>query len=89
MKGKFLKSELKKIVDSNMLTLKTSVITNTVRKYTQKLFENKIIGCSFSVHDLRHFYITKNGKDLSIGDFIKFSRGIHKNISTTLSYINI
>jgi integrase len=89
MKGKFLKSELKKIVDSEMLSLKTSVIINIVRKYTQKLFDNKVIGCSFSVHDLRHYFITKNGKDLTIEEFVKFSRKIHKNVGTTLSYLNV
>jgi hypothetical protein len=89
MKGKFLKSELKKIVDSEMLSLKKSVIINIIRKYTQKLYDDKIIGCPYSVHDLRHYFITKNGKDLSIEDFVKFSRKIHKNVSTTLSYLNI
>jgi hypothetical protein len=89
MKGKFLKSELKKIVDSEMLSLKKSVIINTVRKYTQKLFDNKVIGCPFSVHDLRHYFITKNGKDLTIEEFVKFSRKIHKNVGTTLSYLNV
>jgi hypothetical protein len=89
MKGKFLKSEVKKINDSDMLSLKRTTIITTVRRYTKILYENKIISCPFSVHDLRHFYITKNGKDLTIGEFIKFSRGIHKNVTTTLSYINL
>jgi site-specific recombinase XerD len=89
MRGKFLKSELKKINDSDMLLLNRSTIITTVRRYTKKLYENKVISCPFSVHDLRHFYITKNGKDLTIEEFIKFSRGIHKNVTTTLSYMNL
>jgi site-specific recombinase XerD len=89
IKGKFLKTEVKKIIDSEMLSVNKSVITNVVRKYTQKLFDNKVIGCPFSVHDLRHYFITKNGKDLTIEEFVKFSRKIHKNVSTTLSYLNI
>jgi site-specific recombinase XerD len=89
LKGKFNKIELKRIKSSGILNLSKSTIQNIIQRYSNKLFKNRIIGSPFSVHDLRHYYITKNGKDLTIEEFIKFSRKIHKNISTTLSYINL
>ena len=89
LKGKFLKSELKRIKESGILKLSKSQITHVIRKYTQKLYDKGIIGCPFSCHDLRHYYITKKGKDMNIKDFIQFSRGIHKNVSTTLGYMNV
>jgi integrase len=89
VKGKFLKDEVKKINESGLLKLKGYTITNTIVKYTKKLEKGRKIGSAFSPHDIRHYYITKYGKDLSMGDFIRFSRGIHKNVNTTLGYMNI
>jgi integrase len=89
LKGKFTEKEVKRIKETGLLKLKASNITNTVIRYTTKLFNDGVIGCAFSPHDLRHYYITKNGKDLSLGDFIKFSRRIHKNVNTTLGYMNV
>jgi site-specific recombinase XerD len=89
MKGKFTKKEASIIKESGLLKLKAYNITNNFKKYNKKLFNEGKIGSEFSPHDLRHYYITKNGKDLCIEDFIKFSRGIHKNVNTTLGYMNI
>jgi hypothetical protein len=58
-------------------------------RYSNKLFNEGKIGSAFSPHDIRHYFITKNGKDLSIEEFIKLSRKIHKNVNTTLDYMNI
>jgi hypothetical protein len=88
MTGKFLKSEVKKINESGLLKLHKNVIQNTVKRYTDILFRKGKIDCSFSVHDLRHYMITKNAKDLSADGFLKFSRQFHKNVNTTYSYIN-
>jgi hypothetical protein len=89
MKGKFTKNEARMIKENEILKLKRSTITNTVVKYTTKLFNEGKIGCSFSPHDIRHYYITKNGKVLTMEEFIKFSRGIHKNVCTTIGYMNV
>jgi site-specific recombinase XerD len=89
MKGKFLKSEVKMINETGILELKGYTITNIIVKYTKKLFKEGKIGSPFSPHDIRHWYITTKGKGLTMEDFIKFSRGIHKNVNTTLQYMNI
>jgi hypothetical protein len=88
MTGKFSKGEVKKIVDSGLLLLHKSTIQNTVKRYTDILYKSSKISCSFSIHDLRHYMITKNAKGLSANDFLKFSRQFHKNVNTTYSYIN-
>jgi integrase len=89
MKGKFLKSEVDKIKKTGILKLKKETITNIVLKYTGKLFREGKIGSQFSCHDIRHYFITENGKGLVMEDFIKFSRKLHKNINTTIGYMNI
>jgi site-specific recombinase XerD len=89
MKGKFLKSEVRMINETGILGMKRYTITNTIVKYTKKLFQEGKIGSPFSPHDIRHWYITTKGKGLTMEEFIKFSRGIHKNVNTTLNYMNI
>jgi integrase len=89
MKGKFLKSEVDKIKKTGILKLKKYVITNTVLKYSRKLFREGKIGSPFSCHDIRHYFIAEKGKGLVMEDFIKFSRKIHKNVMTTINYMNI
>jgi integrase len=89
MKGKFLKSEVRRINETGILKLKRYTITNTIMKYTRKLFKEGKIGSPFSPHDIRHWYITTKGKGLTMEEFIKFSRKIHKNVNTTLNYMNI
>jgi site-specific recombinase XerD len=89
MKGKFTLKEVNTIKETGLLKLRTYIISNTVSGYTKKLFKKGKIRSPFSAHDLRHYYITKNGKDLTLEEFIKFSRKIHKNVSTTIGYMNI
>jgi integrase len=89
MKGKFLKSEVKMINETGILKLRGCTITNTIVKYTKKLFKEGKIGSPFPPHDIRHWYITTKGKGLTMEEFIKFSRKIHKNVNTTLQYMNI
>jgi integrase len=89
MRGKFTQKERELINETGILNTKKYNLTNIICKYTEKLFNEGKIGSKFSPHDIRHFYITKNGKDLTMGEFIKFSRGIHKNINTTLGYMNV
>jgi integrase len=89
MTGKFTKNEVCQIKETGVLKLKKYTITNIILKYTKKLFKEGKIGSQFSPHDIRHYFITKNGKDLTMEDFIKFSRKIHKNINTTLGYMNV
>jgi site-specific recombinase XerD len=90
MNGKFTESEVQKIQKSGLLKLSKSTIENIILKYTKKLFENGKISCSFSIHDIRHWYITKMAnKTKSITEFAKFSKTIHKDMRTTMSYINI
>ena len=43
LKGKFLKSELKRIKESGILKLNKSQITHVIRKYTQKLYDKGIL----------------------------------------------
>jgi hypothetical protein len=88
MNGKFTKGEVKKIMESGLLRLRKSTIQNTVKRYTDILYKNGKISCSFSIHDLRHYVITKNSEGLSAIEFLKFSRQFHKNVNTTYSYIN-
>jgi integrase len=88
MTGKFLKGEVKKIMESGLLKLRKSTIQNTIKRYTDILYKSGKISCSFSIHDLRHYMITKNAKGLSADDFLKFSKKFHKNVNTTYSYIN-
>jgi site-specific recombinase XerD len=89
MKGKFSVKETERIKETDILKLKKYVITNIILKYTRKLFNEGKIGSQFSPHDIRHYFITKNGKNLTMEEFIKFSRGIHKNINTTIGYMNV
>jgi integrase len=89
MKGKFLKSEVKKIMEYKLTEIKKTVITNVIVRTTEKLFKEGKIGSPFSPHDIRHWYITKYGKELTIEEFLKFSKPIHKNPITTLQYINL
>jgi hypothetical protein len=87
-KGKFLRSELKRINDTKMLSLTTSTISNKIQRYTQKLFNEGIISCSFSIHDLRRLYIRINLNECKNGtEILNFSRKIHKNLSTTIGYL--
>jgi site-specific recombinase XerC len=89
MKGKFLKSEVKRIKENDVLKLRKYTISNIIIKYTTNLYKDGKVGSPFSVHDIRHYFITKNGKDLTMEQFIKFSRKLHKNINTTISYMNV
>jgi integrase len=89
MKGKFLKSEVQKIREHKLMEIKKTVITNVIVRTTEKLFKEGKIGSPFSPHDIRHYYITKNGKGLTIEEFLKFSKPIHKSPITTLNYINL
>jgi integrase len=86
--GKFTREETKMILESGVLKLRKTTLTNIVLKYTKKLFENGKIGSSFSCHDLRHYFITYNSKIKNTYDFIVWSKQIHKNPSTTFGYIN-
>jgi hypothetical protein len=88
MEGKFSKGEVKKIMESGLLKLRKCTIQNIIQKYTGNLLKKGKVSCSFSIHDLRHYMITKNAKGLSANDFLKFSRQFHKNVNTTYSYIN-
>lgn len=89
LQGKFTKKELTQIENSGILKLSHSTLTNTFLKYTKKLYEDGKISCPFSVHDLRHYCITKRAKINTMYEFVQFSKGIHKNVNTTVSYINI
>jgi hypothetical protein len=87
-KGKFLKSECKKIRENNVLKLSTSTVINIIRKYTQKLFDKGLVTCPFSVHDLRRLYIRINLNECKNGtEILNFSRKIHKNLNTTIGYL--
>jgi hypothetical protein len=90
MNGKFTESEVKKINDTDLLKVRKSTLENIIVKYTKKLFGNGKISCSFSVHDVRHWYITKIANETkSITDFARFSKTLHKDIRTTMNYINV
>jgi site-specific recombinase XerD len=90
MNGKFTESEVKKINKTDLLKVRKSTLENIIVKYTKKLFGNGKISCSFSVHDIRHWYITKMANETkSITEFAKFSKTLHKDIRTTMSYINV
>lgn len=87
-KGKFTKKELRDIEEYKVMELSRSTIINRIKKYTIKLFNDHKISCKFSVHDIRRYYISKNLRNCKNGEEIfKFSRTIHKNITTTMGYL--
>jgi integrase len=87
--GKFTMNELKKINESGLLKLRKCTIENTMLKYTKKLHKEEKISCPFSCHDIRHYRITEDMRKAKSGeDMIKVSRRFHKNINTTLGYVN-
>jgi hypothetical protein len=90
MNGKFTESEVKKINETDLLSVRTCTLKNIIVKYTKKLYEDGKISCSFSIHDIRHWYITKFANETkSITEFAKFSKTLHKDIRTTMNYINV
>jgi hypothetical protein len=87
--GKFTMNELKKINETGLLKLRKCTIQNTILKYTKKLYKEEKISCAFSCHDIRHYRITEDMKNTKNGEeMIKVSRRYHKNINTTLGYVN-
>jgi hypothetical protein len=87
--GRFTKSEMLKINESGLLKLRKCTIENTVLKYTKKLHKEEKISCPFSCHDIRRYRITEDMRVAKSGeDMIKVSRRFHKNINTTLGYVN-
>lgn len=87
--GKFTMSELKKINETGLLKLRKCTIQNIILRYTNKLFNEGKISCAFSCHDIRHYRITEDMKNTRNGEeMIKVSRRYHKNINTTLGYVN-
>jgi integrase len=87
IRGKFTREETKKILETWLLKMRKCTLQNIILRYTTKLFESGKIRCPFSVHDLRHYHIWKYGKDLTMAEFVIFSRRFHKNIQTTIDYI--
>jgi hypothetical protein len=87
--GKFTKTETDKILNYNIIGKNPVTIERTIYKYTNKLFKENVISSPFSIHDLQHYHITEKSKDMTISEFIKFSRSSHKNITTILNYVNI
>jgi hypothetical protein len=80
---------VEKIKKTGILKLKKYNITNFVLKYTRKLYKEEKIDSPFSCHDIRYYLLTEDGKDLTMKNSIKFSREIHKNIDTTIGYMNV
>jgi integrase len=87
IRGKFTKEETKKILETGLLKMRKCTIENIILRYTGKLFKKGKIRCPFSVHDLRHYHIWKYGKDLTMAEFLIFSRRFHKNPQTTYGYV--
>jgi site-specific recombinase XerD len=85
--GQFTKAEHRKIIELRVLDIRTCTMKNIVKKYTNKLFKNHEITAAFSPHDIRRYYINKYADDTGFRKFLDFSRGIHKNIATTVSYL--
>jgi integrase len=86
--GKFTSAETKMILRSGVLQLRRTTLTNIVLKYTKKLFEERKIGSPFSCHDLRHYFFTTEAKGKNMYDFIQLSRKYHKNVNTSINYVN-
>jgi hypothetical protein len=86
--GKFTKKEVKDILKYKVLELSLSTISVTIKKYTKRLHEKHIVSCPFSAHDLRRYYIEKNVDSFGVRPFLDFSKSLHKNVSTTLGYID-
>jgi hypothetical protein len=87
-KGKLLKSEVNEILETRILELRTITIRNIIKKYTTKLFQKGIIGCNFSVHDIRRKCILDEIKKNNGEEFLKVSKKYHKNPNTTYGYIS-
>jgi hypothetical protein len=87
IRGKFTEDEAKRIRETGLLKLRKCTLQNIILKYTTKLFNKGKIGCPFSVHDLRHYHIWKYGKNLTMAEFMVFSKRFHKNIKTTIAYM--
>jgi hypothetical protein len=87
-KGKFTKTETKNLRDFDALSLSISTIKVTISRYTKKLYDNGVISCPFSVHDMRHSVIKKGvNKCGNVAELLSFSGRFHKNLTTTLSYL--
>jgi hypothetical protein len=88
IKEKLTKRETTEILNSGIIGTKPTTISNVIKKYTKKLFDNQEISCSFSVHDLRRYYIDEKAKTSTAKEFLVFSRGIHKSPMTTFGYLS-
>jgi hypothetical protein len=85
--GKFTKQEVTNILQYNVLGIGINRITTAVLDKTTLLYKLGLVSCTFSVHDIRRYYIKKNIQNCKNAvDLIAFSRTIHKNIETTLGY---
>jgi hypothetical protein len=63
-------------------------ISNLIKKYTNRLYKEGMISCSFSVHDFRRYCIKKGLKECKNGeDILLLSRRFHKQINTTIGYL--
>jgi integrase len=84
--GKFTPEERKMVLGSGVLKLRKTTLTNIILKYTKKLYEKDLIGCPFSAHDLRHYYLQTHLDTDSVKKFVEVSRKFHKNVNTSLNY---
>ena len=85
--GTLTKTEVKNIIDSNLLNTTVSTLQTTFKKYCKKLYSKNIISCCPSVHDLRRYCIQKEVTLNGGLEFLKTSQKYHDSPLTTLSYI--
>jgi integrase len=90
IKGKFTQKEVKSIKKWGVLNISVSTIQKMIRKYSTTLFKEGKCTSSFSVHDIRRYFLKtgvekcKNGFELN-----KFSKQHHSDIKTTMGYFGI
>jgi integrase len=86
--GKFTPEEKKMVLESGVLKLRKTTLTNIVLKYTKKLFEEGKIGSPFSCHDLRHYFFNYQADTNTFRGFVEISRKFHKNLNTSVGYVH-
>ena len=68
------------------MNLKTA--SSKLKTYTIRLYEQGKVSCTFSAHDLRRDCMRRDMKNIGAERAIKVSKKYHKNINTTMGYIN-
>jgi len=87
-KGKLTKEEMRNFKKYNILKMNLKTASSKIKTYTIRLFNQGEVSCTFSVHDIRRDTMRRDMKNIGAEKIIKVSKKYHKNINTTMGYIN-